>query len=292
MYFKAPLKKILILSVLELVVGNELSINACEESSNPSRIVVAGGSITEILYFLNEESRILGVDVTSNFPKNATKLPSIGYVRNLSAEGILSLNPTLVLGENDMGPPMVLNQLKEVDTDLRIIPEERTVEGIINKILCIASIIDNEAKAKKNIDLSLKKTIMELQLLKNNPEIQNKKIMLILSMQGTSPIVAGKGTSGDGFIKIVGAQNVFQSFEGWKPVSVEAIIKINPDYFIIPSREIHKNSDIQSLTTNPIFSNTEAGAKKNFIFEDSMAMLGFGPRTIITALKVAKQLSQ
>ena len=33
-------------------------------------------------------------------------------------------------------------------------------------------------------------------------------------------------------------------------------------------------------------------SKENFIFEDSMAMLGFGPRTIMTALKVAKEIYQ
>ena len=70
---------------------------ACDkQAKDPSRIAVAGGSITEILYFLGEESRIVAVDITSNFPEAATSLPSIGYVRNLSAEGTLSLNPTLV----------------------------------------------------------------------------------------------------------------------------------------------------------------------------------------------------
>ena len=111
-------------------------------------------------------------------------------------------------------------------------------------------------------------------------------------MQGTSPIVAGLGTSGDGFIKMTGAINVFESFEGWKPVSEEAIIESDPDYFIIPSRDMHKNSDVKSLTSNPIFKNTKAGYEENFIFEDSMSMLGFGPRTIFTALKIAKEMYQ
>ena len=123
-------------------------------------------------------------------------------------------------------------------------------------------------------------------------KIFKKKVMLILSMQGTSPIVAGSGTSGDGFIKMTGAINVFESFEGWKPVSEEAIIESDPDYFIIPSRDMHKGSNVKSLTSNPIFKNTKAGSKENFIFEDSMAMLGFGPRTIKTALKVAKEMHQ
>ena len=95
----------------------------CNIANKTNDIVIAGGSITEILYFLNEEDRILGVDVTSNFPKETSELPSIGYVRSLSTEGILSLNPKLILGENDMGPPLVIDQIKEVGVDLRIIFE-------------------------------------------------------------------------------------------------------------------------------------------------------------------------
>ena len=270
--------------------SDALRTKTCLEALDPTNIVVAGGSITEILYFIEQEDRILGVDVTSNYPKEAQKLPSIGYVRSLSTEGILSLNPKLILGENDMGPPLVINQLKEINMDLRIIPEEQTSYGIVDKIKCVASILGCIDSADIRVTNDLMPTIMELETLVDLNESNKKNVMLILSMQGTSPIVAGRGTSGDNFIKMAGAKNVFDSFEGWKPVSEESIINVNPEFFIIPSRDMHKGSNVKNLTTNPIFINTEAGANKNFIFEDSMAMLGFGPRTIDIALKVAKKL--
>ena len=270
--------------------SDELRTKTCLEALDPTNIVVAGGSITEILYFIEQENRIIGVDVTSNYPKEAKKLPSIGYVRSLSTEGILSLNPKLILGENDMGPPLVVNQLKEINMDLRIIPEEQTSYGIVDKIKCVASILGCIDSADIRVTNDLMPTIMELETLVDLNESNKKNVMLILSMQGTSPIVAGRGTSGDNFIKMAGAKNVFDSFDGWKPVSEESIINVNPEFFIIPSRDMHKGSNVKNLTTNPIFINTEAGADKNFIFEDSMAMLGFGPRTIGIALKVAKKL--
>tara|TARA_Y100000591_G_scaffold183812_1_gene158768 strand:- start:4363 stop:5187 length:825 start_codon:yes stop_codon:yes gene_type:complete len=272
------------------VHSDELGTKTCLEALDPTNIVVAGGSITEILYFIEQENRIIGVDVTSNYPKEAKKLPSIGYVRSLSTEGILSLNPKLILGENDMGPPLVINQLKEINMDLRIIPEEQTSYGIVDKIKCVASILGCIDSADIRVTNDLMPTIMELETLVDLNESNKKNVMLILSMQGTSPIVAGRGTSGDNFIKMAGAKNVFDSFDGWKPVSEESIINVNPEFFIIPSRDMHKGSNVKNLTTNPIFINTEAGANKNFIFEDSMAMLGFGPRTIDIALKVAKKL--
>ena len=101
---------------------NKVPLN-CETAQNSSRVVVAGGSITEIIYFLNSEEKIVALDVTSNYPEKAKELPSIGYVRNLSAEGILSMNPSIVFGEDDMGPPGVIKQLRDINIDLRIIPE-------------------------------------------------------------------------------------------------------------------------------------------------------------------------
>ena len=120
---------------------------ACDkQAKDPSRIAVAGGSITEILYFLGEESRIVAVDITSNFPEAATSLPSIGYVRNLSAEGTLSLNPTLVLGEDDMGPQEILDQLKATSIEVVRIPENHSSDGIIEKIYCVGTIIGLDTK--------------------------------------------------------------------------------------------------------------------------------------------------
>ena len=95
-----------------LVMLSSLNYEACEKAIDSSRITSAGGSITEIIYFLEQESRLIAVDVTSNYPESALNLPSIGYVRALSAEGVLSLDPTLIIGENDMGPPSVIDQIK------------------------------------------------------------------------------------------------------------------------------------------------------------------------------------
>ena len=276
---------------IALLEANLNDISTCKLADNHSKIVIAGGSITEIIYFLNEDKKIVGVDVTSNYPKKAKDLPSIGYVRNLSTEGLLSLNPTLILGEDDMGPPNVIRQIKEIDVDLRIIPEEKNISGIINKIQCVASIIGASKKAQEMINTSLLPSIKELEEIQNYSQIRAKKVMLILSMQGTSPIVAGRGTSGDGFINMIGAQNVFNSFDGWKPVSAESIIAANPEYILLPNRDMHKNSNVNNLKTNPIFKNTIAGLKNNFISQDVMTMLGFGPRSIDSALKIAKEIA-
>ena len=260
---------------------------SCDIANNSQRIVVAGGSVAEILYFIDADKKIVATDVTSTFPDEAQNHPSIGYVRNLSAEGILSMNPSLILGEDDMGPPNVITQLIDVEVDIRTIPEEKSVDGILDKIYCIASILDMKSEAEEKINKTLMPDIIALEniYIKNSKRL--KRVMFILSMQANRIIVAGAGTTGDGYINLTGSKNIFGGLEGWKSVSQEAIVKENPDYIIMSQRDLHNTETIKNVKENPIFKNIKAGEEGNFIFDDAMAMLGFGPRTIRSALQSA-----
>ena len=190
----------LILILFFIIFLNPIYVNSCDRAYNPSKITVAGGSITEILYFLEEQSKIVAVDLTSNFPEETKKFPSIGYVRNLSAEGVLSLKPTLVIGEDDMGPPNVVNQIKKTGIDIVILKEEHSSEGIIDKIKCVGEIIGEREKTIEMINNKIMPIKIELDNLSENIKNQDIKVMIILTMDSGSPIIGGKDTSADGLI--------------------------------------------------------------------------------------------
>ena len=274
----------IIFLILLLSISNAYAI--CEQSMSRSKIVVAGGSITEIVYFLGMEDKLVGVDITSNFPKEAKKLKSIGYLRNLSIEGILSLSPGLVLAEEDIGPPIIVNQLRKTSIDLRIIKEKYDLNGIHNKILCVSKILDASLDDNENY-VKFKNKLNRVKKLKKN---NSKKILLILMMRGSSPVVAGKNTSGQGFIDMTGHENSMSDLNGWKPVSSEEIIKKNPDYIIITKRAFKNFSSLDQFLSIPGISSTIAAKKKNIIVKDGMSMLGFGPRTINVALEIDKKI--
>ena len=273
--------------ILLLSISNAYAI--CEQSMSRSKIVVAGGSITEIVYFLGMEDKLVGVDITSNFPKEAKKLKSIGYLRNLSIEGILSLSPGLVLAEEDIGPPIIVNQLRKTSIDLRIIKEKNNLNGIHNKILCISKILNTSLEDNKDY-VELQKKLYRVRNLKKINSKKIKKILLILMMRGSSPVVAGKNTSGQGFIEMIGHENSMKNLNGWKPVSSEEIIKKNPDYIIITKRAFKSFSSLDQFLSIPGISSTLAAKKKNIIVKDGMSMLGFGPRTINVALDIDKKI--
>ncbi|MEM7431090.1 MAG: ABC transporter substrate-binding protein [Pseudomonadota bacterium] len=263
---------------------------ACERGDyDTDRIAVAGGSITEILYFLGEQDRIVAVDTTSNYPAEALELPSVGYVRALSAEGLISLNPTLIIGEDDMGPPVVLDQIAATGIDHIRLEEIHTADGILAKIRCIAAIIGVSDKAERRIEEQLGDTLRALAAIDH--DANKPRAGVILGLRDGVPLGAGLDTSGAGLLAMAGAENVFVDFDGWKPVSLEGMIKSNPRFVVVPQRGVDSAGGKDELLSHPALKLTEAAQTGALVSLDGMAMLGFGPRTLEIAVELADTLN-
>ena len=277
--------------IIHIQVFSQQTTSICQTADDPSRIVSIGSSITEIIYFLNSQDQIIAIDITSNFPEEAKKFPSVGYIRNLSAEGLLSTNPSIIISEDDIGPKNIIKQIQDTKTELRIIPEEQTLNGIIQKIQCVGNIIGQQKEAEEKISSEINPVINKIKEIKKEKDLSNIKIMMILSTEGNSTVVAGSNTSGDSFIKMLGATNIFESINGWKAVTAETILLKNPDYIIIPEKDLHKQSNVNTISENVILKETNAGKNNGYIIKDGMAILGYGPRTIFTLMDVLNTIT-
>ena len=105
------------------------------------RLISIDGAITEIIYQLNAAENLVAVDSTSKHPKAATELPNVGYMRALSAEGILSLQPTQIITTSAAGPQAVIAQLKKSGVDNTVIDQPYTVAGTKTKILTLGKML-------------------------------------------------------------------------------------------------------------------------------------------------------
>ena len=287
-----PLKLLISFAlIIHIQVFSQQKKSICQTADDPSRIVSIGSSITEIIYFLNSQDQIIAIDITSNFPEDAKKFPSVGYIRNLSTEGLLSTNPSIIISEDDIGPKNIIKQIQDTKTELRIIPEEQTLNGIIQKIQCVGNIIGQQEEAEKKISSEINPVINKIKEIKKEKDLRNIKIMMILSTEGNSTVVAGANTSGDSFIKMLGATNIFESINGWKAVTAETILLKNPDYIIIPEKDLHKQSNVNTISENVILKETNAGKNNGYIIKDGMAILGYGPRTIFTLMDVLNTIT-
>jgi len=241
------------------------------------RIVSIGGSITEIIFALGEEDRLIARDSTSVFPKEALSLPDVGYIRQLAPEGVLSVNPDLIIALEGSGPPETIDTLKGANVPMVFISEGYTADNIKQKILAVGKALNVPAKAAKlasKTEAEINKIIEQI-----NSSPSSKKVLFILSMRGGKVLASGQKTAANGIIALAGAENVISEFDGYKQISDESIITAQPDAILMMDRRgDHSQSDTE-IFSHPAIALTPAGKNAKIIRMDGLYMLGFGPRT-------------
>lgn len=258
------------------------------EVKDAGRVVSVGGAVTEILYALGLADKIVAVDSTSLFPAEALKQkPNVGYMRALSAEGVLGLNPSLVLAIEGAGPPPTIAVLQSASVPLVRVPDRYTADGIIEKINLIAEVMGAPDKGKclagaVAADL---KTLDALRAKITQP----KKVMFVLSFLNGKPMVAGRNTAADGIIKLAGGVNAIDAYEGYKQIADEAVVAANPETVLV-MKHPQTPLDADTVFGNAAFITTPAALKKSFVSMDGLYLLGFGPRTAKAARDLAIEL--
>lgn len=192
--------------------------------NTPKRIVSTANYLTEIIVALDKQSELVGIDTTSISPAGMTRLPDIGYRRNLSLEGVLSLKPDYILLADDAGPPAVIKQLQTTGVAYQIIPSKPyEMTTLFTAIKAISQNLGVSEKGEELIqDLMQKKAVLAAANTENTQE--KVKVMLMMDSGGTgSKTFAGRNTAADALLQFAGAENVFSKhFEGYKAVSEEA----------------------------------------------------------------------
>ena len=257
------------------------------EIGDTSRIVSIGGSVTEIIYALGKQDQIVAIDTTSTFPADTGSLPNIGYMRALSPEGVLSTEPTLILAIDGAGPAETIDVLAGARVPFVVVPNEQTMAGTIAKVRFIAGIINADLQGEALIR-QIEDSRAQLDILKSR--ISNpKRVMFILSLRDGSVMAAGRHTSAAAMIELAGGENAFTTFDGFKTIDAEGIVQAAPDVILMMK---NAGSDTRAVDVFGItaIAATPAGETRNLVTMDGLYLLGFGPRTPLAALELAKAL--
>ncbi len=256
------------------------------QANTPERIVTIGGAVTEIVYALGAGNKVVGNDTTSYFPKAAEQKPKVGYQRMLSAEGVLSLNPDLVILTDEAGPPAVIAQIKSTGVKVLTLKAGRSVGDIKESIDAVARALAREDKAAQMI-ASMEQQQKQLQSIVQK-QTAAKKVMFVLQHGGGSPMVAGKQTAADSVIQLSGANNVVDAYPGYKPLTPEAAVTLAPDVILITTMGLEQVGGKEALLSSPGISLTPAAKQGNLIAMDPLMLIGFGPRTVEAAIQLNK----
>jgi iron complex transport system substrate-binding protein len=256
--------------------------------SDPARIVSIGGAITEILYALGYDSRIAGVDTTSVYPSAALSgKPNVGYMRQLSAEGVVGLNPTLVLAMQGSGPKETMDLLEAAKIPLVLVPEVYSGAGIVEKIRLVGHAMGADARATclANAVTGDLDQLATLRAKVTTPV----RVMFVMSFLNGRAMAAGHKTAAHEIIALAGGVNAIDGYEGYKPINDEAIVAAKPDVVLSIARS--KDSlEADAIYAHPAFALTKVVANKSFISMEGLYLLGFGPRTAAAARDLALKL--
>ncbi|MFQ1701407.1 hemin ABC transporter substrate-binding protein [Loktanella agnita] len=242
-------------------------------------VLSIGGSVTEIIYALGEGDRLIARDSTSGFPVAAAALPDVGYMRALSPEGVLAVSPGLIISEEGAGPPETIAVLESANIPFITVPDEYSRAGIIAKVRAVGDALDVSEVAQTLVqDLDAKLQVAE-KTAQNQAGDTPKRVLFILSTQGGRIMASGQNTAAHGIITMAGAMNVITEFEGYKPLSDEAISAAAPDVILMMDRTDDHGAANEVLFAMPALAGTPAAQNDAVVRMDGAYLLGFGPRT-------------
>jgi iron complex transport system substrate-binding protein len=261
--------------------GQNVAIN------DPSRIVAIGGAVTEILYALGLDEHIVGVDSTSVYPAAAHNKPNVGYMRQLSSEGVLGLNPSVILAMQGSGPKETMDVLQAAKVPLVLVPETYSEQGILDKISLVGHALGADARAVC-LTAAVGRDLAQLKTLRAKVK-KPVRIMFVMSLVNGRAMAAGRHTAADEIIKLSGGINAINEYDGYKPINDEAIVAAKPDVELSIDRgKDSLNAD--AIYRHPAFALTPVAASKSFISMEGLYLLGFGPRTAAAARDLAVRL--
>lgn len=252
------------------------------------RIVSVGGATTETIYALGSEASLVGTDTSSVYPEAAAKLPQVGYQRTLSAEGVISLKPTLVIISADAGPPPAIQQIENAGIKIARVNTDNTFEGTKAKIRQIAELLGKKDQGETLVS-KLEGEMAEAERVVTSLE-RKRKVAFIFARGAGSPQVSGTGTPADAMIKLAGGANAITEFELYKPLTAEALVAAQPEVILLPARGLEAMGGVDAVLALPGVADTPAGKNRKIVSVDDVLLLGFSPRLGLAVKELSEKI--
>ncbi|WP_137935737.1 ABC transporter substrate-binding protein [Chitinivorax sp. B] len=267
------------------LVGVLLLATAASQAA-PVRIVVLGGALTEVVYALGGGTQVVGVDQSSRYPVVARSLPQVGYYRNFSAEGVITLKPDLVILSDHAGPPVAVQQLKAAGLHMLSLSSEPDRQALRERLLGVGKALERDAEARQKLDeIEQRLDLLSQQVAKDR---QTKPRVLFLMARGGTPQSAGQDTIANRMIELAGGVNAISGFDGYRPLSLESVLAAKPDWIVTTTMSADAMGGVARIQALPGVALTPAAREKRILVFDDLFLLGFGPRVAEAVAELRK----
>jgi iron complex transport system substrate-binding protein len=274
--------------------GNE----AKQAAAQAERIIVIGQEYNEIIWDLGAQQNVVGVDFSSTYPPEVKKVQTVGYHRALSAEGILSLKPTLIIHDGSVGPPQVMQQLASLKIPTKTFTaKNNSLDGAKALIREIGAYFHQDAKAEelcKKIDADLAKSQEEVKKYTDQPKVA----VIHFGRASNVYLVVGSGGEGDGgaagqMIQWAGGRMAIEKRGMERMASPEVVAKANPDVILMTEFGYDRlNGSMDQIKALPGVATSNA-ARDNRIYKVAEhELMYFNPESGANLAKVAALIHQ
>ncbi|UYO92741.1 heme/hemin ABC transporter substrate-binding protein [Pollutimonas sp. M17] len=243
-----------------------------QAQAQPERVVVLGGSVTEIVYDLGQEGRLVAGDQSSIHPPAALKLPRVGYYRSVPIEGVIAMRPDLVLASENAGPQKTLQRLSQLGIEVDVVSDAPSIESLYKRIEQIAGRLRVPGEGEKLIA----QVRAEVQAAQAQAAPSRRALVLL---NRTGPLMAaGSGTAADAVLTLAGLKNVLESQQGYKPISAEGLAALSPELIVISRASLDASGGMEKFRSGAGIASTPAAREGRVLAMDDLLILGLGPR--------------
>lgn len=279
-----------------LLFAVALAWTACAAFAQaPTRAIAVGGALTEIVYALGAQDRLVAVDTTSTHPVAASRLPKVGYQRQLSAEGLIAMRPSVVLATSEAGPPAVIAQVRNAGVRFETVGADHTFEEVRNKIRMVAEAMSLKAEGARLDETLVRdwKATREFVAAQERREARKPRVLFLLLHSASGGLMAsGEGTAADALIRYAGALNAVSGYKGYKTLADEALIAAAPDFILLTREGLEAAGGVEKLLARPGLAGSPAARNRRFAAPDALYLLGFGPRLPQAVREVAEKVRE
>ncbi len=284
------MKKILALSFLTFILFSCGRFgNKEEDKATDMRIVCLSKHLTEMVFALGKGHDLVAVDLSSTYPDSAKLLPTVGYHRALNPEGIISMNPDLVIHSNDVGPANVMPQVEKAGLKVKVFGSANTFDSAKMLLRDLGKFFNEEKKAdsicnKMDADMAKATAALMDMKIKDTPSVM---IIHFGRANNIYFIMSGRNGVGDKMIALAGGKTANYDAKGARQLSAEAVATANPDIIIATDYGYDKMGSMDKFISEiPGVALTNAGKNKLIVRFEEHDLIYFGPRTGENVIKL------
>ncbi len=245
------------------------------EASKPLRIVTLGSAATETVVALGHGKQIVGIDSTSKGIVGGPAVKELGFYKKITAVGLLSVRPTLVIAIHDAGFPATFKQVERTNVRVVRLPRVASAEDGILQMQLIADAVGRSDDGQRMV-AGIRRSLAAL-TARQNSRSSKARVLFIYARGAGAMLVGGRGTTAHAMIELVGGTNVAAAFQGYKPFSPEALVAEKPEILLMTTHGFDALGGMSGLKSHPVLSRTPAVMNGKVIARPARELLSFGP---------------